>query len=814
MAQYDGSIRIDTRVDTSGFNTGVSAVSRGFSAIISAASAVGIALSAAFVVDKIIEFGKEAVSLASDMQEVQNVVETAFGSMSYKCEEFAKTSIETLGMSKLAAKQFSSTYMAMGRGSGMALEEAADMALGATKRIGDIASFYNKSFEEVDTMLKSIWTGETESLKEIGVVMTQANLQQFAYTQGINKKISAMTQAEQIQLRYAYVMEQTALAEGDFAKTSDSWANQTRILSERWKEFLSIVGSGLIEVLLPFVKFLNRILEILILIAEGIGYIFSIITGKNPNDDTDKLGQSIKDLSNSAGSAAENENNLADGINSAAKAAKSALAQFDQLDVLQRDLGSSGGNGSGNFDYDGNDFDLDFGFDDIDTDLDEIDYKFDNFLIGLKDKIKEFETVPVFVPQPIFAPLPDPIYNPNWGLDLPIILDPVFQPIPSLIYNPNWGLEVPKVEAPIFPPIPIPIYNPNWGLEVPKVEAPIFPPIPIPIYNPDWGLEVPKVETPIFPPIPIPIYNPDWGLNNSLAAESLLVLTTLGLLNTGLQNNLIAMELSFQNAAKVITEAINGADTAISAALGNISTNVSTTKENISGYFENLYIAVVNDMEQMKASVTTSVYETCSNIMSNMGIALEGIDETVVNWVNSTASNFVIWGTGVVNTVYEAAVGVRDTFVSGLKSAWESFVSFIEATGEKAENVWSEHKTAIITAAAITGAVAVTAAVIASGGSLLPALAAVPMLAEGAVIPPNQEFLAILGDQKSGRNIETPESLIRQIMREEMEGFMGVGSDFTVDMPVYLDGEVIYRNVQRISRRRGKSLITGGVIDD
>ena len=769
MAQYDGSIRIDTRVDTSGFNTGVSTVSRGFSAIISAASAVGIALSAAFVVDKLIEFGKEAVSLASDMQEVQNVVETAFGSMAYKCEEFAKTSIETLGMSKLAAKQFSSTYMAMGRGSGMALEEAADMALGATKRIGDIASFYNKSFEEVDTMLKSIWTGETESLKEIGVVMTQANLQQFAYTQGINKKISAMTQAEQIQLRYAYVMEQTALAEGDFAKTSDSWANQTRILSERWKEFLSIVGSGLIEVLLPFVKFLNRILEILILIAEGIGYIFSIITGKNPNDDTDKLGQSIKDLSNSAGSAAENENNLADGINSAAKAAKSALAQFDQLDVLQRDLGSSGGSGGGNFDYDGNDFDLDFGFDDIDTDLDEIDYKFDNFLIGLKDKIKEFETVPVFVPQPIFAPLPDPIYNPNWGLDLPIILDPVFQPIPSPIYSPNWGLEVPKVEAPIFPPIPIPIYN------------------------------------------------PDWGLNNSLAAESLLVLTTLGLLNTGLQNNLIAMELSFQNAAKVITEAINGADTAISAALGNISTNVSTTKENISGYFENLYIAVVNDMEQMKASVTTSVYETCSNIMSNMGIAVTSIDTMVVDWINSMTSNLVTWGNGVVNTVYETAVGFRDTFFSGLKSAWEGFVEFMSAIGEKAENVWSEHKTAIITAAAITGAVAVTAAVIASGGSLLPALAAVPAaipLAEGAVIPPNQEFLAILGDQKSGRNIETPESLIRQIMREEMEGFMGAGSDFTVDMPVYLDGEVIYRNMQRISRRHGKSLITGGVIDD
>ena len=196
-------------------------------------SKIGKMAVAAFGTKALVSFGKEAVSLASDLQEVQNVVDTAFGGMSSQVEAWSKTTIEKFGMSELAAKQTASTYMAMSKGLGLAGQQAANMAMQAAERTGDIASFYNMSQSEADTLIKSIWTGETESLKRIGVVMTQTNLDAYALANGFGKTTDAMTQAEQVQLRYKYVMEQTNLAAGDFQKTSGSWANQTRILSER-----------------------------------------------------------------------------------------------------------------------------------------------------------------------------------------------------------------------------------------------------------------------------------------------------------------------------------------------------------------------------------------------------------------------------------------------------------------------------------------------------------------------------------------------------------------------------------------------------
>ncbi|HBB28705.1 MAG TPA: hypothetical protein DC000_05575 [Clostridiales bacterium] len=277
---FDSSLKFDTKVDTKGFSSGTKQINNQVNNLTGAFKKFGAVIGTVFAVKGLVNMGKTAISLASDLEEVQNVVDTAFGDMAYKAEEFAKTSIEQFGMSKLAAKQFSSTYMAMGRGMGLVSETASDMAIETTKRVGDVASFYNKSFSEVDTMMKSIWTGETESLKQIGVVMTETNLQAFALTQGITKQLSAMTQAEKTQLRYAFVMNQTKLAAGDFAKTSDSWANQTRILSERWKEFFSIVGTGLIQVLTPVIKFLNVIVSKMIDFANTFAAVSAQLFGK------------------------------------------------------------------------------------------------------------------------------------------------------------------------------------------------------------------------------------------------------------------------------------------------------------------------------------------------------------------------------------------------------------------------------------------------------------------------------------------------------------------------------------------------------
>ncbi len=293
---------------------------------------LGKKLIGAFAVGSLVNLGKQAVDLASDLQEVQNVVDTAFGSMSDQVEAWSKTTVEKFGMSQLSAKQTASTYMAMSKGLGLAGQQAADMAMAVAERTGDIASFYNMSQAEADTMLKSIWTGETESLKQIGVVMTQTNLDAYALANGFGKTTAAMSQSEQVMLRYQYVMEQTGLAAGDFEKTSGSWANQTRVLSERFKELLAILGSGLIQALTPVIQFLNTVLSKLIDAATAatqfIGSLFG--SGKSASNNM----QSV------ANSTAAVETGL-QGATQQAKELKKATAGFDEMTILSSETGQA-----------------------------------------------------------------------------------------------------------------------------------------------------------------------------------------------------------------------------------------------------------------------------------------------------------------------------------------------------------------------------------------------------------------------------------------------------------------------------------------
>lgn len=326
MPNYDGKVVISTELDNKNFKAGVSKLGNQLGGLKSALWKIGATAAAAFSVKAIVDFSKQAIELGSDIAEVQNVVDTAFGDMAYKAEEFASTAIEQFGMSKLAAKKTASTYMAMARGMGLSADHASDMAIELAGLTGDVASFFNISQELADTKLKSVFTGETESLKDLGIVMTQANLNAFAMANGFGKTIDKMTQAEQVELRYQYVTQQLTLAQGDFAKTSDSWANQTRILSENWKEFMSVVGDSLITVLTPTIKILNELVAVLTKAAQVMNQIISALFGKQVK----KQNQ----VAVSAGSAADAQQSLADATTDAGKAAKGALASFDELNVL------------------------------------------------------------------------------------------------------------------------------------------------------------------------------------------------------------------------------------------------------------------------------------------------------------------------------------------------------------------------------------------------------------------------------------------------------------------------------------------------
>lgn len=345
----DGSLNFDTSIDTKGFNSGVKSIDSSLGGLKSALGKVAVAAAAAFSVGAIVQFGKQAVETASDLQEVQNVVDTAFGSMSDKMEELAETSITQFGISRLAAKRTGSTFMAMASGMGIAQDAASDMAIALTGLSADMASFYNVEQDVASTALKSVFTGETETLKQFGIVMTEANLEAYALSQGITKSVSAMSQAEKVQLRYSYVMQQTALAQGDFAKTSSSWANQTRILSEQWKEFSSTVGTLLMNVILPAVKTLNNALSELTArtkaAVQAIADIFGIET--QSSSPVGILTDDTASLALNASTAADSYSDMADSAKKAQKANEKSLASFDKITKLSGSDSANSGEASG-----------------------------------------------------------------------------------------------------------------------------------------------------------------------------------------------------------------------------------------------------------------------------------------------------------------------------------------------------------------------------------------------------------------------------------------------------------------------------------
>lgn len=332
----DGSITIDTALNNQGFIKGIRSMNDEMSGLSGTVKKLGALIAAAFSVRAIINFSKECLEFGSAIAEVQNVVDVAFGDMSYKIEQFADTAIQNFGMSRLSAKKTASTYMAMAKGMGIADEAASDMAISLTGLTGDVASFFNISQDLADTKLKSVFTGETETLKDLGVVMTQTNLKAFALEKGINKDISAMSQAELVALRYEFVMDQLSLAQGDFVRTSGNWANQTRILSEQWKEFMSVVGDSLIKVLTPLLRMLNEIVMSLIDAANAVNTIITALFG-GASAQMEQTKANADDASGAIKGSVETQNNLTDAVKKTNKEAQKSLATFDEIYKLTGD---------------------------------------------------------------------------------------------------------------------------------------------------------------------------------------------------------------------------------------------------------------------------------------------------------------------------------------------------------------------------------------------------------------------------------------------------------------------------------------------
>ena len=314
---------------------------------------LGSLLVGAFAVKKLTDFGKSCLELGSDLAEVQNVVDVTFPNITAQVDKFAKSAAQSFGLSETMAKQFTGTFGAMAKAFGFSEEQAYDMGASLTKLAGDVASFYNLSQDEAYTKLKSVFTGETESLKDLGVVMTQTALDSYALANGFGKTTAKMSEAEKVALRYSFVQNQLAAAQGDFARTSGSWANQVRILTLQFDSLKATIGQGLINIFTPVIRVINTVIGKLITLANAFKVFTELITGQKSSNSASgqisAIGSAAAGASTGMDDAASSADNLSSANNGVAKSAQKAaekmriLMGFDQINKLdsQTDTDSS-----------------------------------------------------------------------------------------------------------------------------------------------------------------------------------------------------------------------------------------------------------------------------------------------------------------------------------------------------------------------------------------------------------------------------------------------------------------------------------------
>lgn len=706
---------------------------------------LGGVIATALSVKALINFGKQSIELASDIQEVQNVVDVAFGDMSYKIERFSETAIEQFGISELTAKKTASTYMAMAKGMGITSDVGSDMAITLTGLTADMASFYNVSQDVADTAIKSIFTGETETLKNFGIVMTEVNLEQFALSQGITKSISAMTQQEKTMLRYNFVLQKTALAQGDFSRTSNSWANQTRVLTERWKEMQSQFGQAFVSIGTLVLPVINSIISGLSTIAQYANIvaqsIYKAFTGQEINVST------AEDEAQVISSAVDNQNELTESIKETEKAQKGALAGFDEVNTLTQQISEDVGNKEikipsvqiptiPNSEIKKQEKSSKF--------LDAVKVKLQpiiSALRNLRDAVQPFaENVGeglYWLYENILKPMGD------WALTtlIPTVLDLISAAIEFL----NEIIEAAKPTLQwIWDNFFKPLMDFLWQTIIDFLEmlTDAFKKLT------DWAKENPETMQNIATII-IGFLAGLWVYNSSKKIISFISDLTKKLKDFG--------------GLKKMLESVGTAINSPALALGALTS---------AGLFW------VQNWDKIK-----SAFEGMSAWQKVIVVVLGLAAAIAVLWVALSAG---LAAAGIVAGL--AAIGIGATILAiGAKNQ---------------ENVAPNAQLQSIPTG--DAAIASTVPAMTVGGYTI------PKLARGAVVPPNREFMAVLGDNTRETEIVSPLSTMEQAFENVLSRMGGINADQDINVSVIVDSTEIARATRKGENRLGKQTVFGG----
>ena len=834
----DGCLNFDTNINKEGFEKGLKSLSDMVGDIKPKLKSLAMAVTAAFSVKKLVDFGRQSIETASDLAEVQNVVDTAFGESKQKMEDFADTAVKTYGISKLTAKQTGSNFMAMAAGMGLANDSASDMAMALTGLSADMASFYNVGQDVASTALKSIFTGETETLKQFGIVMTDANLQAYALSKGITKSTADMSQAEKVQLRYNYVMSQTALAQGDFAKTSDSWANQTRILSEQWKEFGATIGTVLMNVLLPAVKAINSVLSQLIALAQGAARALSEAFGFELSNSADEAQSIVKSTSQ----AADNYSDIADDAQQTQEAQEGSLASFDQMNKLNDESksDSTGVSEAGDI--------MQPSGTSVEVDTGKADKKLSDFFKSVRT---QFEKLADYLDKnfkPIFADIWSGLERES--IELAQILGGVFSDIMSLseplkAYFINDFTPLMQTAFSTLGKIGIglfdsfnKVFSDIWNVAVfPILQN--FLTVGLPLIT-DFGTQVWNTLGVLFDNIK-EIFDTLW---NGVAQPVLNALKTLWCdtwqsisdfwnewgqpIFDGINEGITTTKNIFLNLWETVLKPVFDK-------LMDVADSVWT--EHLKPLLDEFLDFVGTLITSVLSIYNKAIAPVVNWLVSILGPIVSSVLGKIIKTVGNVISNIIDAVKNIISALKGVVLFIAGVFTGDWKKAWQGVKKIFKGVWDALVDIAKTPINLIIGLInGLTGAVEDALNWIIDGinelsfttPDWLPGdlggqtfgfdlsqidIPEIPKLAQGAVIPPNSEFLAVLGDQKRGTNIEAPLDTITQAVLQALVSYGGAGGNqkISVTIPLTLNGrtitQIVIDDINDYIKRNGRSPI-------
>ena len=326
-----GAVVMDLKLNKNTFQKDVSSIGAFSKGVF---QGMATAAAAAFSIYAIGKFIQSSIALSSKLAEVQNVVDVTFGQSATKINDFARSAAKSYGLSEYSAKKYSGVAGSMYKSMGFGADSASNMSIEMAKLAGDFASFYDLDTDAAFEKIRSGISGETEPLKQLGINLSVANLEAYAMKKGITQAYGAMSQQNQALLRYNYLLDSTKDAQGDFSRTSGSWANQIRLMRLQWDSFKSSMGTAFRMILLPIVWMINAIIPRLNAMATTFASFISTLTGQKAP---------VVTAAGAIGAIGEEATNSADATVAASKSIKRSLMGFDEINVLTKKPSTGGG---------------------------------------------------------------------------------------------------------------------------------------------------------------------------------------------------------------------------------------------------------------------------------------------------------------------------------------------------------------------------------------------------------------------------------------------------------------------------------------